>query len=79
MPLTITFDANTLDKVSRSGLFLKDLNHAEMVEIDDVGLLPNGRTVAALRRITATVKISFARLMPAKSRASAAIQQFSTR
>ena len=35
MPLAVTFDTNTLDKVSRPSLFPKDQDHAEMVEIHD--------------------------------------------
>lgn len=35
MPLTITFDTNTLDKVSRPALYSKDLGHAEMIEVHD--------------------------------------------
>jgi hypothetical protein len=35
MPLSVAFDTNTLDKVSRPGLFPMDQDHAEMVEIHD--------------------------------------------
>jgi hypothetical protein len=33
MPLTVTFDTNTFDKVSRPTLYSKDPGHAEMVEV----------------------------------------------
>jgi hypothetical protein len=35
MPVTITFDTNTFDKVSRPALYSKDLGHAEMIEVHD--------------------------------------------
>jgi hypothetical protein len=35
MPLTVTFDTNTFDKVSRPALYSKDQGHAEMVKVHD--------------------------------------------